>query len=234
MSDTTEFCYWCGKPSTSREHVPPKCLFPKKKDMKNTYNKDYRVNLITVPSCDEHNTSKSDDDEYLMACIAPYFGNNGVAYIHTQTKLRRAFKRNKKLFNIKDEKIVKLENRQFPIIMVEIDNYRLLHSFEAIARGLYYHKYRKRFKGKFKIIPGFIKDKEKNTKWNNYSRFCIGVIKTEQKDWTTKVEGENPDIFTYQFGEEDEVGCQMLIITFYRTLEVYISLITPKALKILN
>lgn len=54
------------------------------------------------------------------------------------------------------------------------------------------------------------------------------------KKQTTKIEGNNPDIFTYRFGEEDEVGCQMLIMTFYRTLEVFISLITPKAIKIRN
>ena len=190
--------------------------------------------MITVPSCDDHNTSKSDDDEYLMACLAPYFGNNGVAYVHTQTKLRRVFERNKDLFNIKDEKIVKLEDRYFPTLMVEIDNYRLLRSFEAIGRGLYFHKYKKQFKGKCKVIPGFIKDNGKNTEWNKYSSACIKLIKYERKEWTTKIEGNNPDIFTYRFGEEDEVGCQMLIMTFYRTLEVFISLITPKAIKIRN
>lgn len=25
-------CYYCGKPATSTEHVPPKALFPEQKD----------------------------------------------------------------------------------------------------------------------------------------------------------------------------------------------------------
>jgi hypothetical protein len=28
------YCYWCGKPATSKEHVPPKCLFPIDKDIR--------------------------------------------------------------------------------------------------------------------------------------------------------------------------------------------------------
>lgn len=54
-----ELCYWCGKLATSREHVPPESLFPENKDIKMISNYSYRYNLITVPSCDEHNMSKS-------------------------------------------------------------------------------------------------------------------------------------------------------------------------------
>jgi hypothetical protein len=48
-------CYMCDQPATSKEHVPPRCLFPK----------GQRDRLITVPSCDTHNREKSQDDEYL-------------------------------------------------------------------------------------------------------------------------------------------------------------------------
>lgn len=63
-------CYMCVSPATSREHVPPLCLFPESKDVGG---KDYRRNLITVPSCDEHNSKKESDDEFLMVSLA---GNN--------------------------------------------------------------------------------------------------------------------------------------------------------------
>lgn len=61
-----EICYWCGWVATSSEHVPPKCLFPESKDVKGIYDRSFRNNLITVPSCDKHNMKKSHDDEYLM------------------------------------------------------------------------------------------------------------------------------------------------------------------------
>lgn len=50
-----EQCYFCGKNSTSVEHIPPKSFFPK----------ENRIELITVPSCEEHNQKKSTDDEYI-------------------------------------------------------------------------------------------------------------------------------------------------------------------------
>ena len=53
-----ETCYMCDSIATTREHVPPKCLFPEKKDIGDDI---YRQNLITVPSCDKHNTSKSQE-----------------------------------------------------------------------------------------------------------------------------------------------------------------------------
>ena len=70
-----EKCYWCGRDATSREHVPPKCLFPEDKDIKSIYKGTFRRSLITVPSCDEHNLAKSHDDEYLMVCLGGRVGN---------------------------------------------------------------------------------------------------------------------------------------------------------------
>src|SRR6056297_1597568 len=100
-------CYFCGKPATSSEHVPPKCIFPEQKDLPD---EDYRKNLITVPSCDKHNAAKSRDDEFLMACLAPVVGNNGAGFLHMNTKLSRSYARNPHLLddNIRDPKSLNL------------------------------------------------------------------------------------------------------------------------------
>ena len=37
-------CYKCDKEATGQEHIPPKCIFPERKDLDG----DYRKNLITV------------------------------------------------------------------------------------------------------------------------------------------------------------------------------------------
>ena len=108
MNHTGKFCYWCGKSATSTEHVPPKCLFPEEKDISKVYNKTFRNSLITVPSCDEHNLGKSKDDEHLLSCLTPVFGNNGVAYVHTKTKVKRTLERNKNLYKIIAEKNIKI------------------------------------------------------------------------------------------------------------------------------
>ena len=63
-----ETCYACDNKAVSREHIPPKCFFPERKDFPN--DKDYRRDLITVPSCIVHNLHKAYDDEYCFFVIA--------------------------------------------------------------------------------------------------------------------------------------------------------------------
>jgi hypothetical protein len=50
-------CYMCDRDASSREHVPPAAFFPEQKESPD--GKDYRRNLITVPSCSKHNYEKT-------------------------------------------------------------------------------------------------------------------------------------------------------------------------------
>ena len=53
-------CVFCGRRGKlSKDHVPPKCLFPK----------GSRSGLITVPACPQCNLSSSGDDEYLRLVL---------------------------------------------------------------------------------------------------------------------------------------------------------------------
>src|SRR5438552_1273715 len=58
---TAQVCYWCGEEATSRDHVPPRNLFPK----------HMRQDLETVPACDRHNIAFTKLEErmrfYLQA-----------------------------------------------------------------------------------------------------------------------------------------------------------------------
>lgn len=53
------YCQGCSQPGKTKEHIPPKSFFPK----------DQRDQLLTVPSCEVHNNSKSTDDMYVLAQI---------------------------------------------------------------------------------------------------------------------------------------------------------------------
>jgi len=48
-------CYFCGQAATGQEHVPPQQMF-----------RAFDCDSITVPSCDDHNTSKSFDDQVII------------------------------------------------------------------------------------------------------------------------------------------------------------------------
>lgn len=49
-------CAYCGAPATTRDHIPPKKLFPK----------PWPDDLITVPACLKCNNPASKDDEYFI------------------------------------------------------------------------------------------------------------------------------------------------------------------------
>ncbi|MGK7392604.1 MAG: hypothetical protein ACNS60_19780 [Candidatus Cyclobacteriaceae bacterium M2_1C_046] len=224
-------CYMCSKPATSREHVPPQCLFPENKDLPK-YN--FRKNLITVPSCDEHNLKKSRDDEFLMVSLASIVGNNILGYFHTKTKIDRALKRKSREFLGKvilrksKEKLIQLKSgKKIPVLYGEPDVSRLLKCFQHISYGLYYHQYQIPFKGEIRQLLGFIIYKEEDS--NTFIKFL--KRRFELEDLKLEPKGDNPEVFLYQFCKPDKDGLVSLKLTFYSSTEVYV-LFIPKDKKL--
>src|ERR1700689_4236746 len=79
-----ESCYMCDVAATSREHVPAACFFPEQKDL--PAGVDLRRNLFTVPSCDVHNSHKSEDDQYLWLVMMAVRGLNETGELMASTK----------------------------------------------------------------------------------------------------------------------------------------------------
>lgn len=218
-----KFCYWCGKLATSREHVPPLCFFPEGKDVKKLYVQSFRNNLITVPSCDEHNLKKSHDDEYLMACLSGRVGNNGIAYVHNATKVKRARERNPNMIKIDAEDTLKIAGIEFPVQWAILDMSKLLRSFESIARALYFYEFNNNYAGDCNVVSGIFSHPD-NKKWSEFNLRATKMIEEEQPHWGTKVKGDNTDIFTYQFSPIDGFKTQTLALTFYKTTKIYVIL----------
>lgn len=223
ISLNNEICYWCGKKATSMEHVPPKCLFPEEKDVKDLINKTFRNNLITVPSCEEHNTNKSNLDEYLMANLSGKVGNNFVAYIHTATKVSRSRLRNPKIIQIDKEAILKLKNKELPVLWITVDTHKLRYSFESIARALYYHENNDIFYGSCFVVSKLF-DHPDDPNGSEFNKRSSELLELEQAHWKTELKGNNPDIFTYQFNEIDGFKCQTLALNFYGGTKVFVIL----------
>lgn len=215
-------CYMCDQIASSKEHVPPACLFPEEKDIKTSI---FRNNLITVPSCDKHNSGKSKDDEFLMACLAGIVGNNVIGFFHTHTKVKRMLERNGKQFvhvlmkeaqslTIQDQKGVK-----FPVIVGRPDFNRLEESFKHIACGLYYHKFGHRFDGECFVLLDFVTYEDE--KQEKFKLLCRKRVEAEPKK--PKIEGSNPEIFKFSFFEPDEFGLIGLSMAFYEGAKVFVS-----------
>jgi len=212
-------CYCCNELATSREHVPPLCIFPQTKD---TDGLDFRKNLITVPSCEKHNQKKSKDDEFLMATLAGVVGGNFVGYNQNRTKVRRALDRKTDLINAVfkeyvNSTIVSKEGNEFPVLYGATDQPRLEKSLELIAYGLYYHEFKKKFEGMCDVILGFVFYNDENL--NQLKIFLQKKEEIESDAWVKK--GSNQEVFYYQFIPPDEFGFIGLIMTFYGKTKVY-------------
>lgn len=224
-----ERCYFCGSVKTSTEHVPPRCLFPEKKDSGGI---DYRKNLVTVPSCDKHNTQYSKDDEFLMVCLAGMIGNNSVGYEHQKNKVDRALKRRsykllKTALKNKKDIIIKSDNKFIHLIKSNPDIDRLHSIFEKIGYGIYFDYFKTQFTGRIKIFPAFFFSDKTNKNYNTFKQLIKDAADNDLADKPTI--GDNPDVFYYQFADVDNFGVYGLRTRYYGGIDVYYSFI-PNAI----
>jgi len=126
-------CYMCNNESVSVEHVPPECFFPV----------GHKLNLITVPSCSDHNLRKSKDDEYVRSIIAPALGNNKFGLQMTATKVDRSFTHSRGLLAavFQGVRVSKLpDGGETGGVTVDLDRWD--NFFRHFANALYWHDFR--------------------------------------------------------------------------------------------
>lgn len=217
-------CYMCERIAISREHVPPLCLFPEIKDTKGI---NFRKNLITVPSCDLHNSKKSTNDEFLMLCLSGLIRNNPVGSFHQLSKANRALKRKNKDFIEKEilrnhkYKKIRTTDGKFRVVSIGNPNTdRIIECLEHIAFGLYYHEFKEGFQGEIVTILEFIEYSENNSQ--TFKKFLKRRFEIENK-LNCEIKGDNPEVFYYQFYKPDEFGLIALKLVFYGTAEAYFS-----------
>lgn len=135
----------CDSAAVSREHAPPKCFFPER----------LRTNLITVPSCDAHNSDNSRDVEYVRNVLSTQHGTNDVAadvFVATKRSLDHSPKLRARTFcDLKPIIIEGEETGAFPI-----DLKRHKNVMAAIAYAFYFHDYGRKHRGDWQIFtPSF-------------------------------------------------------------------------------
>lgn len=230
MTEDFSNCYACDAPATSREHVPPLCIFP---DGRDSNGKNLRRNLITVPSCEEHNLKKSKDDEFLMISVAGIFGNNSIGFRHKLGKVDRAIRRSSgKLLNSvfterKHFVLDKIKANEFiEVIWGTPDHERLVRCCASIAQGIYYHEFEHRFSGRLQILLGHLRYSDPNSA--QFVRFIKDRVDLELSNKPRR--GDNQDAFFYQITDPDHLGLLTMRLCFYGGIEIYIALI-PKGIE---
>lgn len=212
-----ETCYMCSSEASSKEHVPPKCFFPEKKDIPG---KDFRRNLIRVPSCDQHNIEKSHDDEYLACALVCDIENNAIAYEHFSTKILRTFK--KKPYFVKtvlaNQQPVLVNGEETIAFKVNIKRFR--NGMEMISRGLFFHNHKKKWLKPIYVFCPSLQKIEKNTINKNPLAVNLSWVANGFFSYHEKL-GENPEIFYYQMEYIPENEQLILKLVFYGALEVF-------------
>jgi hypothetical protein len=129
-------CAICGeRDGTTRDHVPPKAIFPKPRPN----------NLVTVPACLECNNGASDNDDLFKVFLSlQAAGNNEIARRLFQEKTVRTLKRNQSLLTIilEEAKELQIINNQGNIETrtgVLWDSAAHDAVMERTIRGLYFH-----------------------------------------------------------------------------------------------
>lgn len=193
-------CYMCNEKATSSEHVPPKCLFPERKDLPKGL--DLRKSLITVPSCELHNSQKSDDDEYLLYCLSMSIPSNHIGKNHFKSKIIRAVDRNPSLINrlLANSHNAQAENLStnevFETIGFQVDDSRFDKVLEHLSRALYFHHFGKKSNGQLKIYPNFLLSMEDDYKETN-KKIAEMDIMAEELFFKEHIHGTNPEVFKY-------------------------------------
>ncbi|WP_156374498.1 hypothetical protein [Pseudorhodoferax sp. Leaf274] len=210
-------CYACDQAATSREHVPPRGLFP---TIEEARGENLRKELITVPSCDLHNSEKSGDDEYLRLVLVQTFTSGRHAKNVAAGRVARAILRRPALQR-------ELDGRSRPMMffsryngfptrvlsLVEDDKARSHKSFELIGRGLYHHHTGVTFARDVGVIVEFMRLSE-DEPWahGQGQKAAEGNLKLEELVRRTDehyqglpYHGANPQVFSYQISRDAAV-----------------------------
>ena len=229
-------CYACVKVAVTSEHVPPQCIFPEKKDL--AEGMDLRRNLITVPSCDDHNLRKSGDDEYLMYVLSMNLPAGEIAAHHFSTKIMRAIDRRPALVNslVKNNTPVIVKDRTtgetYETSALEVDGQRVDRIFSNIALGIYFHHFNKRWEDNLRVQPNFLSFlHEPNAQQRNAQ---IAELARYADQFFADVEhfGENPSVFTYQVVQPDRRIHALMRLNFYTGCKVTVFLGKSRGLQV--
>jgi hypothetical protein len=214
----------CTAPKASVEHVPPKGLFPETKDLPSGV--DLRKELITVPSCDIHNSAKSQDDEFLMYALVFGIQNNPTAEAQVKSKIIRALTRNAGVAKLMTQHHlpVQIEDIATGIrqetIALKVDMKRVGQAFDHIGRALHFHYFKSKWMGSIQSIPLFmLAIGDESSQEHNAALLSLGNH-MEELLVNEPAHGANPEVFTYKVIVAVPQIPVAMLLTFYEGSKV--------------
>lgn len=209
-------CYMCDSPATSREHAPPSCIFPGASALR----RDLRRNLITVPSCDQHNSQKSKDDEFLRAFLILHAApTSAAARYEFNGKLLRANVRRPDAHQAFFTDLGTLYSGKMQ--MLKLDRVRLDACIDRLARALFYSAFGEKWALPIRVVsPNFYSGSEADQAVPHAE--TVEMVEALRCDLAASpVLGENPEVFQCRLRYDDAERVFLLAARFYKSFEVY-------------
>jgi len=215
----------CDEPATSKEHVPPRCLFPAARDLPPGVL--LRQNLITVPSCDAHNGAKSKDDLYLLYAVIFSLPANQIAKNHFAAAVMRRIQEKPALVYemMRNAKPVVAVDTQTGTVQaaaaIDIDDARLDGALAHLARGLHFYHLGAKWTGPIMVYTEFLLGSidPANARAVNAPRERI-VKQLDDAFDGEAFHGSNPDVFRYQVKAAMTGIPTMMRLHFYGDVKV--------------
>lgn len=175
-------CYMCENEASSDEHAPPRSFFPT----------GHRHQLLTVRSCDVHNTDTSDDDEYVRNILVTFAGCNELASGFLSGKAKRSFERSPALLKQTFHNVVWTEYEGEKTAAFEMDLDRFERTMHKIAAALYFTQSGERIWWQtHSVIKQLVGPDLKG----GDADYLFGMMNEANPPWN----GTNPRVFKFRF-----------------------------------
>jgi hypothetical protein len=199
----------CDKIMASREHVPPQSFFPK----------GHRTELITVPSCRDHNLTKSKDDEYVRFIITSFLTSNAHGQDLAITKGLRSLERSGGFISavFRKSNLLKLPDGSHTVA-ISVDLERWTKFFEHLANAIYFHDFKHAHTQNwdiinFSLVVGESLMKGEPDPYNPVRAKLLALPFAQQQT-------SNPEIFRYFFYRYNEQSYAYKFL-FYEGFAIY-------------
>jgi hypothetical protein len=214
---TPASCYMCEAPRTSSEHAPPQCLFPEEK----TFGRDLRKNLVTVPSCDAHNSVKSQDDEEFRAILvmAATLNPNAAGHHQFLQKFMKAAMRAPGKYNSFFNEQGDLANRAG--VVLQVNRAKFDSSIDHVVRALFFHEYKRKWALPIhSTSPNFVSTVKDGEAVAHGPSLQAAQVTMEMLK-ARPILGENPEVFKYRIWSRPDVGDLAFACQFYELVDVF-------------
>ena len=206
----------CSAPETSREHVPPQCFFPLAKDI----GRDLKRNLITVPSCDVHNSNKSKDDEYFRSVVLfSAAASNEIAKHQFLGKMMRAVSRKPHVYSNFFEDEGTFANGEAHAM--RIDRERFDACVDHFVRAIFFYTYQQKWELPTFVISPNIYSAIKEDYAVPHPPTTNAVDVTREFLEQEEIRGENPEVFKYRIRYDEAANMYGFAAIFYDFFEIY-------------